>query len=169
MPLRSEALLQHKTLSRQMWRNPNPMNPPDTLQIIKCYICFKLFQSRKSIVCEICSLLIDKYLEKMQVSIVAQSQGESRVLLAVHRQLDKSASQILTHKHAGPFSEPYIFISGYLIRYAGRDWADCAHSCISITDHIRELRTVPLLIFTQSIQNNGPFLGSFFSLATNWM
>lgn len=60
------------------------------------------------------------------------------------------------------FSEPYIFISGYLICYAGWDWTECAHSCISITDHITVPQTVPLLIFTQSIQNNGPFLDSFF-------
>lgn len=60
------------------------------------------------------------------------------------------------------FSKPYIFISGYLISYAGWDWAECAHSCISITDHITVPQTFPLLIFTQSIQNNGPFLDSFF-------
>lgn len=60
------------------------------------------------------------------------------------------------------FSKSYIFISGYLICYAGWDWAECAHSCISITDHITAPQTCPLLIFTQSIQNNGPFLDSFF-------
>lgn len=65
-----------------------------------------------------------------------------------------------TYRHT--FSKPYIFISGYLICYAGRDWAQCPHSCISITDHITVPQTCPLLIFTQSIQNNGPFLGSFF-------
>lgn len=69
---------------------------------------------------------------------------------------DDWASRTQTYMH--PFSKPYIFISGSLICYAGWDWADCAHSCISITDHITVSQTCPLLIFTQSIQNNGPFL-----------
>lgn len=87
------------------------------------------------------------------------SSGNKLALLARLWQLDKSATQTLMHK---TFSKPYIFISGYLICYAGWDWAECAHSCISITDHITVPQTFPLLIFTQSIQNNGPFLDSFF-------
>lgn len=53
-----------------------------------------------------------------------------------------------TNTKAHTFSKPYIFISGYLISYAAWDWAECAHSCISITDHITEPQTIPLLIFT---------------------
>ena len=110
------------------------------------------------------------FTDKARSCIVAGS-GEKLALFVGWRQLDNSTTQTLVQKknktkqkktYGRTLSKPYIFISGYLISYAGWDWAECAHSCISITDHITVPQTLPLLIFTQSIQNNGPFLDSLF-------